>query len=153
MIKPEQCAWVTKGGFCRWHKEMCCRNTPGACSACVRPISERRRCLNKAYMRSLRVVIKTSHDCFVCNTLNASRYTIYRTCTGKRRYADLYAAKQAAHDMLITKRRVLFAYECPFCGGYHLTHQKRRGLLAMNGVYEEHDVDVETSIFKLLVAG
>jgi hypothetical protein len=27
----------------------------------------------------------------------------------------------------------LLAYECPFCGGYHLTHQRRRNLEILNG--------------------
>lgn len=36
MVKKEECAWITKDGFCRWHREPCCRTTPGACAECVR---------------------------------------------------------------------------------------------------------------------
>lgn len=49
----------------------------------------------------------------------------YRACARKRRYATQVEAKKAAQ--LGSKRKdapKLYVYECPYCGGWHLTHRK-----------------------------
>lgn len=53
-------------------------------------------------------------------TLTADERRAYKMCTSKRRYpsnmdALMFAARSRSGD-------VLRAYECPVCGGWHLTH-------------------------------
>ena len=53
-------------------------------------------------------------------TLTAEEKRAYKMCTSKRRYASnidalMFAARSRSGDMLR-------AYECPVCGGWHLTH-------------------------------
>lgn len=51
----------------------------------------------------------------------------FRACARKRRYATSVEAKKAAEKS--SKRKdapKLFVYECPYCGGWHLTHRKPR---------------------------
>jgi len=141
MVSKKQCAWVTSEGYCRWHKEPCCRNVPGACAACVRPVSERCHCEGKAYMDSLNMPAKTAQDRFALKTRNARGHDVYRTCGRKRRFVDLYAAREKVKELKLRKGWDLLVYECPFCGGYHLTHLKRRHLCALNGI----DISIELS--------
>ncbi len=49
----------------------------------------------------------------------------YRTCGRKKRYETRVDAKKAAEKS--SRRRDaprIFVYECPYCGGWHLTHRR-----------------------------
>lgn len=130
MVKNEECAWITKSGYCRWHKEMCCRNAPGACEACVRPHSARKCCLEKLYMQSLKLDNNGKSACLHPNASRGSRYGYkeYRTCGRKRRFTELHSATKKAIEISRAKGISLAVYECPFCHGYHLTKQCRKTL-------------------------
>lgn len=124
MVKKEECAWITKDGFCLWHKEPCCRNHPSCCAACVHRVSEHLHARMRAFLGGLRGPIVTHEDLFKLRTRNARRYDVYRACSRKRRFEDY----NAAHSKVVYLRRrwglELFVYECPFCDGYHLTKRK-----------------------------
>lgn len=49
----------------------------------------------------------------------------YRACARKKRYASRVEATKAAERS--SKRKdapKIFVYECPYCGGWHLTHRR-----------------------------
>ena len=52
----------------------------------------------------------------------------FRACGRKKRYETRAEAKKAAEAS--SRRRdapKIFVYECPYCGGWHLTHRRPRG--------------------------
>ena len=135
MVGKEACAWVTEDGYCRWHKEKCCRSNPGGCSACVRPVSQRMHCAMHAYMNNLRFDSSKMGACLHPNAAREHRhgYNVYRTCTRKRRFTDVNSAREKAIYLNRRKGLTLAVYECPFCHGYHLTSQLR-DKLALNTI-------------------
>lgn len=58
-------------------------------------------------------------------TRHAENYEVFRTCLRKRRYRDVYEAMESAREVFQREGVILAVYECPFCGGYHLTKQLR----------------------------
>lgn len=135
MVKKEDCAWITKDGFCRWHKEPCCRNNPGACAECVRPISERMHYYERRYMNNLRLDNDGKSACLHPNAAREHMYgyKVYRACTRKHRFLDFHSAMKKAIELNRKNGLVLAVYECPFCHGYHLTKQLRKSLVDVVG--------------------
>lgn len=49
----------------------------------------------------------------------------FRACGCKRRYETRIDAKRAAERSSRRKDAPkIFVYECPYCGGWHLTHRR-----------------------------
>lgn len=49
----------------------------------------------------------------------------FRACGRKRRYETRIDAKKAAERSSRRKDAPkIFVYECPYCGGWHLTHRR-----------------------------
>lgn len=49
----------------------------------------------------------------------------YRACGRKKRYDTRVDAKKAAERSSRRKDAPkIFVYECPYCGGWHLTHRR-----------------------------
>lgn len=52
----------------------------------------------------------------------------FRACGRKRRYETRVEAAKAAEKSSRRKDAPkIFVYECPYCGGWHLTHRRPRG--------------------------
>ena len=122
MINQEHCAWVTKDGFCRWHREQCCRTTPGACAACV----SRAHSCKEAYCWIKKKYDKRSaKGRMQFYTRDVSGGIVFSQCTGKVRYANEFRAKEIARTRMRNGSAPLRVYHCMFCNGYHLTHKLR----------------------------
>lgn len=121
MVKKEECAWITQDGFCLWHKEPCCRTSPRACTACVRRVSNRQHAHAKAYLQGLRFECDSKKSIFKFKTRNVRGYDVYRACSRKRHFSSYNEAHEKAVYLNRRKGMILYVYECPFCGGYHLT--------------------------------
>lgn len=138
MCKKAKCAYLKKDNFCLMHKCVCDVLHPEA--RCKDGVA---RADHKKHERFWECVkdwnLNTARGRFAFSTRKARGHKVYRTCSRKRRYADLYAAKKSAIELYRKKGRELFAYECPFCGGYHLTHQKRRHLEMLNGCFNTNE--------------
>ena len=122
MIKNEQCAWITKGGFCLWHREQCCRTTPSACAECVRRAPSRKDAyswIKKEYDQ------RSAAGRMKLYTRDASGGIVFSQCTGKTRYANEYRANEIARMCMRKGSLHLRVYHCMFCNGYHLTHKLR----------------------------
>lgn len=122
MINQEQCAWVTKDGFCRWHKEQCCRTTTGACAACVRrapSCKEAYRWIKNEYDK------RSAKGRMQFYTRGVSGGIVFSQCKGKVRYANEFRAKEIARMRMRHGSSPLRVYHCMFCNGYHLTHKLR----------------------------
>lgn len=51
----------------------------------------------------------------------------FRACARKKRYdTRVEASKAAAQGARRKDAPKLFVYECPYCGGWHLTHRRPR---------------------------
>lgn len=49
----------------------------------------------------------------------------FRGCERKKRYATKAEAKRAAdHASKRANAPMIYVYECPLCGGWHLTHRR-----------------------------
>lgn len=52
----------------------------------------------------------------------------FRACGRKRRYETRVEAVKAAEKSSRRKDAPkIFVYECPYCGGWHLTHRRPKG--------------------------
>ena len=52
----------------------------------------------------------------------------FRACGRKRRYETRVEATKAAEKSSRRKDAPkIFVYECPYCGGWHLTHRRPKG--------------------------
>ena len=52
----------------------------------------------------------------------------FRACGRKRRYETRVDAKKVAERSSRRKDAPkIFVYECPYCGGWHLTHRRPKG--------------------------
>ena len=52
----------------------------------------------------------------------------FRACGRKRRYETRVEAAKAAEKSSRRKDEPkIFVYECPYCGGWHLTHRRPKG--------------------------
>ena len=52
----------------------------------------------------------------------------FRACGRKRRYETRVEAAKAAEKSSRRKDAAkIFVYECPYCGGWHLTHRRPKG--------------------------
>ena len=135
MCRKAKCAYLRGNGYCLMHKAMCDVAHPDAkCrDGVARAIPSKDRhlweCLGEWEL-------STPKGRLAFTTRNARGHAVYRTCSRKRRFASLYVAKENARKLFQRKGLDLLAYECPFCGGYHLTHQKRQKLMLLNGVDE-----------------
>ena len=47
----------------------------------------------------------------------------YKACERKKRYASRTEAEAAIRDCRRHGSRDLHCYQCPYCGGWHLTHK------------------------------
>lgn len=122
MVRQEDCAWITKNGFCRWHNEPCCRTTPGACAACVR----RAHSPKDAYCWIKKEYDKRSvKGRMQFYTRGVKGGIVFSQCTGKTRYATWNRASEVARLRMRDGSAPLRVYSCQFCGGYHLTHKMR----------------------------
>ena len=122
MVKKEECAWITKDGFCRWHKEPCCRTTPGACAECVRrvhPCKDAYCWLKETYNK------RSAKGRMQFFTRGVSGRIVYSECTGKVRYPTDSRAWEVARIRMDKGSSQLRVYHCRFCGGFHLTHRVR----------------------------
>ena len=133
MCRKAKCAYLRTNGYCLLHKTACSvQHSDANCrDGAARAIPSRDR---HFWEFLCEWDFKTAHGRLAFRTRKARGHDVYRTCSRKRRFASLYAAREKAIELKRRKGLDLFAYECPFCGGYHLTHQTRRHLLALNGV-------------------
>ena len=133
MCRKAKCAYLRANGYCLLHKAECDVQRPDVnCrDGAARAIPSR----DRHFWEGLGVWdLKTANGRLAFRTRNARGHDVYRTCSRKRRFVSLYAARDKAIELKRRKGLDLLAYECPFCGGYHLTHQIRRHLLALNGI-------------------
>ena len=122
------CAYRRKNGFCLLHKTDCsCTDTCAACPERLRPERTVGHGAARAWQRKL-PDLSTKAKRFRFRTRNVCKYAVFRTCTGKRRFRDEPAALEMARRLYRRKGWVLAVYECPFCGGFHLTRQLRPNL-------------------------
>lgn len=130
MVKREQCAWVTSGGYCLWYGKSCGRVSPKTCEASVRPVSKQEHHRQCSYMNRLRLDDGGQSACLHPNAPHGNCYNrnVYLTCTRKRYFPDLNSARESAIHLNRKKGMVLSVYECPFCHGYHLTRQRRKSI-------------------------
>lgn len=145
MCRKAKCAYLRANGYCLLHKAACDVPHPDVnCrDGAARAIPSRDRHL----WESLREWdFNTANGRLAFRTRNARGHDVYRTCSRKRRYASFYEAREKAIELKRRKGLDLLAYECPFCGGYHLTHQARRHLLALNGVDDVFAADEKTQV-------
>lgn len=135
MCRKSKCAFLRANGFCLLHKAECgMLHSDADCrDGVTRAIPSKQRSFWE-YLKDWN--LHTVKGRFALRTRNANGHDVYRTCSSKRRFASIYAARKRAIDLKRSKNRNLLAYECPFCGGYHLTRQTRHSLLALNGVKE-----------------
>ena len=131
MCKKANCAYLKKNGICMVHKEACSILHPEAW--CKEGVARADHKVQENFWECVKEWnFKTAKGRFSFYTRKTSGYKVYRTCSRKRRFANLYAAKEKANELRRKKGLSLLAYECPFCGGYHFTHQRRRSLVVLN---------------------
>ena len=145
MCRKAKCAYLKVDGYCPMHKAMCDIEHPDA--KCQDGVARAVPSKNRHLWECVREWKQnTARGRFAFKTRNARGHDVYRTCTRKYRFASLYDAKEKARELQRRKGRELLAYECPFCGGYHLTHQKRRGLMLLNGIVNGFCASHEMSV-------
>jgi hypothetical protein len=133
MCRKAKCAYLRKNGYCLIHKAMC--NIAHFDAKCQDGVERAIPSKDRSFWKCLGSwELNTAKGRFAFMTRNVRGHAVYRTCSRKRRFASLYDAKEQARELLRHKGRDLLAYECPFCGGYHLTHHKRHNLMVLNGV-------------------
>lgn len=129
MYRSSECAYRRRNGYCLLRREACCCN--GTCQACsdrLIPVSEALHLRMENWWRTARD-LSTKEKRFHFQTRKADGYAVFRTCKGKHRFRDFNEAMRRANELHRRKGLVLAVYECPFCGGYHLTRQLRPYLL------------------------
>ena len=132
MCKKAKCAYLKKDGICMVYKKPCSILHPEA--RCREGVARADHKVQEHFWECVKEWnFKTAKGRFSFYTRKTTKYKVYRTCSRKKRFANLYAAKQKAKDLRRKNGLELLAYECPFCGGYHLTHQRRRNLEILNG--------------------
>lgn len=125
MSDCSQCACRRKDGFCTIRKERCSYcHAPRACPDWMGRVGESLHNHIRSWWRSMQD-LSTSRKRFAFATRKATRWEVYQTCSRKRRFRDFDEAMAMATHLNRHKGLVLHAYECPFCGGYHLTSQTR----------------------------
>ena len=134
MCRKCKCAYLRANGYCLMHKEACnVQNPDEKCSdGVVRALPSRERhfwkCLEEWDMN-------TPRGRLAFKTRKSRGHEVYRTCLRKRRFVDFNFAHKKALELTRKRDLDLFVYECPFCGGYHLTHKKPRYLVPVNDFY------------------
>lgn len=118
------CAYC-KNGFCRLKKCKC--KYSRSCSDRLKPVSLAQHAHIQAWQETLED-LSTKKKRFAFHTRDVDRYTVFRTCKCKRRFRSAKKALEMARHIYQRKGVLLAIYECPFCGGYHLTHQVRPSL-------------------------
>lgn len=123
MCRKAKCAYLRKDGFCLLHREACALQHPDARCAdgVARALPSRERHLWDCVEDW---DLNTAKGRFAFRTRDARGYEVYRTCSRKNRYSSYYEASRKAIEIKRKRGVVLKVYECPFCGGYHLTHHK-----------------------------
>ena len=123
------CAFRRKNGECVMrHAECPYTRCYHACTNWVARLTE-------AQHRHVRCCIRNMEACtdkdgrLQNRRKKAGGWTVFRTCRRKRRFRDVHAAMKQAIEIYRREGVVLAVYECPFCGGYHLTRQLRPYLL------------------------
>lgn len=122
MVAIEQCAWITEDGYCRWHKDRCCRTSPGACQACVHRAHSRKG--NYCWIMK-EYDMRTAKGRMQFHTRDAKGWRVFSQCKAKTRYADEFRAKEVARLRMRNGSEPLRVYYCVFCDGYHLTHKMK----------------------------
>ena len=146
MCRKARCAYLRKNGYCLMHKAMCDVAHPDA--KCQDGVTRAMPSKDRHFWECLGGwELSTAKGRFAFMTRNARGHAVYRTCSRKHRFANLYDAKEKARELLRRKGLDLLAYECPFCGGYHLTHHRRHKLMLLNGfvdgLHETHEMSVK----------
>ena len=72
--------------------------------------------------------LSTAKKRFAFSTRKATGWQVFKTCGRKRRFRSEHEALEKAAYLHRRKGMVLAVYECPFCGGFHLTSQLRASL-------------------------
>ena len=72
--------------------------------------------------------LSTAKKRFAFSTRKATGRQVFMTCGRKRRFRTEHEAMEKAVALHRRSGMVLAVYECPFCGGYHLTSQLRANL-------------------------
>ena len=135
MCRKAKCAYLRTNGYCLIHKADCNILHPDA--NCLYGIERAVPSKERHFWKCVEEWdFSTVKGRMAFMTRNARGHNVYRTCSRKRRFVSLHAAREKAIELKRRKCLDLLAYECPFCGGYHLTHQTRRHLLALNGVVD-----------------
>lgn len=138
----KECAFRRKNGVCAMrHAECPYTRCYHACTNWVARLTE-------AQHRHVRTCIRNMEACtdkdgrLQSHRKKVDGWTVFRTCRRKRRFRDEHAAMKQAIDIYRRRGVVLAVYECPFCGGYHLTSQLRPYLLRvrMHPHFEESEV-------------
>lgn len=133
------CAYCRKSGYCVLHREDCsCSGNCQSCSDRLRPVSEAHHRHIEEWWKSAPRDLSSRKKLFAFRTRHADSYAVFRTCRRKRRFRSLNAAMAMAREVFQREGVVLAVYECPFCGGYHLTKQLRSYLPHVKVRREEH---------------
>lgn len=137
------CAFRKKDGYCCFRRKSCgCSGTCQACSDRVIPLGEVQHRKIKAWLKGLRD-LSTKEERFRFSTRYATGYAIFRTCKNKQYFRTSHEALACAHSRNKRKGWKMAVYECPFCGGYHLTSQLRRNLLQVGSAFQSSDLEMQ----------
>lgn len=116
MCLRNQCAFRSCCGECRMTHESC--HGDGICRSGVRRATPHRKSVKR---RIIVFDLATREGRFRHRTSNVRGAVVYRMCTRKLRYPDEYEARRRGRARSRCCGISLRVYECPFCGGYHLT--------------------------------
>lgn len=143
MGNSRNCAYCRKNGYCVLHREICsCSGNCQACSDRLRPVSEsHHRHVENWWRRELKD-LSSRTKLFEFRTRHVNGYAVFRTCRRKRRFRSTSEAMARAREAFQREGVVLAVYECPFCGGFHLTKQLRSHLPRVK-VRREYLIQIE----------
>lgn len=145
MCRKAKCAYLRETGYCLMHRTECNVLHPDArCrDGVTRAVPSRERPFWN-YLGEWNM--KTAKGRFSFLTRNARGHTVYRTCSRKRRFKSLYEAMAKIRELKQRKGWILSSYECPFCGGYHLTHRRCHESSVLNGIKDVGNCITETGL-------
>lgn len=125
MSNCSECAFCKANGTCLMRKTDC--SYAHCCRACPDFVARVTEALHRHVRAWLRQAedLSTSKKRFAFRTRKSTKWQVFRTCVRKRRFRSEHEAMEKAVYLYRRKGLSLAVYECPFCGGYHLTRQLR----------------------------
>jgi len=116
------CAFCDGNGICRYSHKACAYGTGNMACSSYMPISVRKNRTESKMGCPERYEVSARG--LKRSFFSVRRWTgpkIYHMCTGKVRFRTEYDARDNARRHWDKDRSELRTYECPCCGGYHLT--------------------------------